>query len=194
MPHENKIDELNLQRLVDNELSHDQVRQLLAEAEFGDDATKWKQIALAFTEDQMFKRAFDQHESVQTVEELLVADAPVVERPERLATPPTEVPPTGRAHNWWAAVLAASLLLAMTVAYQVSRPAPKLDNNSLVNSSPTVDSPTTVSDSRAIESFDRMTLASYEPDHQLEAKDIASASVGKHSSSIPLYDLSLIHI
>ena len=48
-------------------------------------------------------------------------------------------------------------------------------------------------DSRAIESFDRMTLASYEPDHQLEAKDIASASVGKHSSSIPLYDIGRLN-
>jgi len=112
------MDELTLQRLVDNELSLDQVRQLLAEAEFGDDATKWKQIALAFTENQMFENAFCQDET-QTISEISpIADtSTVLERPtESTATHPT---PQGT-NSWWAAGLAASLLLAMAVAYQIS--------------------------------------------------------------------------
>ena len=50
MPLDNEnshLDELTLQRLIDGELSHEQVRQLLAEAEFGDDPGNWKKIALS---------------------------------------------------------------------------------------------------------------------------------------------------
>ena len=183
-----KMDELTLQRLVDNELSHDQVRQLLAEAEFGDDATKWKQIALAFTENQMFERAFCWDE-VETISEIssIAEISTVIERsaPQRrrgYSAGPAPKP-------WWGVALAVSLLLVTAVAYQGSNLSPKVDDSLLVTTPPTVDLPATVPDSRAIKSFDRTTLASYEPDHQLETKNIDSASIGKHSSPIPLYDI-----
>ena len=192
MPHDSEnshLDELTLQRLVDSELSHEQVRQLLAEVEFSDDPTNWKRIALAFTENQMFERAFDQKESMDDDTSMVVEipKQPVTVQPQRPALP------TRRANSWWSAALAASLLLAAAVAYQVSDLSPKVDDNSVVHSPPTVDSPTTVPDSRAIESFDRTTLASYEPDHQLKAKDIEVASIGKHNSSIPLYDIGRLN-
>ena len=186
------LDELTLQRLVDGELSHDQVRQLLAEAEFGDDPTNWKKIALAFAENQMFERAIGQNESTASDNSM------VVELPKRPVTgQESKTSPIrgsrSTSNSWWPAVLAASLLLALTVVYQISEVSPKIDDNSVVHSSPTVDSPSSVPDSRAIESFDRRTLASYEPDHQLKAKDINAASIGKHNSSIPLYDIGRLN-
>ena len=196
MPMDNEdsqLDELTLQRLVDGELSHDHVRQLLAEAEFGDDTANWKKIALAFAENQMFERAIDQNESTFSNSSM------AVELPKRPATGHTQTtaqPIRGSrstGSSWWSALLAASLLLAATVFYQVSNVSPKIDDGSVVQSSPSVASPTAVPNARSIESFDRTTLASYEPDHQLKAKDIDGASLGKHNSSIPLYDIGRLN-
>jgi len=193
MPHDSEnshSDELTLQRLVDNELSHDQVRQLLAEVEFGDDPTKWKKIALAFTENQIFERAFEQHESELAVRDMptFSAGSTVVERPE-----PSKIEDPTRQNSWWAAALAVSLLLTMTVAYQISNTSPKVDSDLLVETPSTIDPPAVVAKSEPIKSFDRLTLASYEPDHQLKAEDVDSASIGKHNSSIPLYDIGRLN-
>lgn len=188
MPLDNKdshLDELTLQRLVDSELSHEQVRQLLAEVEFGDDPTKWKTIALAFTENQMFERAIGQDCLAQTAGGVSTfSELSSVERskPEVVDHP----------NSWWAAALAASLLLAVAVAYQIGTSSPKVDKEQFVQSSSTVDSPV-VEGPKSIESFDRTTLASYEPDHQLETKNIVSASMGKHNNSIPLYDIGRLN-
>ena len=186
------LDELTLQRLVDGELSYDQVRQLLAEAEFGDDPANWKKIALAFAENQMFERAIGQNEST------LSDNSMVVELPKRpVMGQESKIIPIGgsrsTSNSWWPAVLAASLLLAFTVVYQISEVSPKADDNSVVHSAPASELPTSVPDSRSIELFDRTTLASYEPDHQLKAKDINAASIGKYNSSIPLYDIGRLN-
>ena len=193
MPHDKEnphLDELTLQRLVDSELSNEQIRQLLAEVEFGDDPTSWKKIALAFTENQIFERAFEQDESAQAVGDMPASneDATVVERPES-----SKFEETARHNSWWVAALAVSLLLAITVAYQLSNTAPKVDNDLLVQAPSTIDPPAVAVESEPIKSFDRVTLASYEPDHQLKVQDIDSASIGKHNSSIPLYDIGRLN-
>lgn len=184
------LDELTLQRLVDSELSHEQVRQLLAQAEFGDDPTSWKKIAVAFTENQMFERAFHQKESARAVGDMsTVSDvSTVVKQPER-----SEIDDVTYQNSWWAAALAVSLLLTMAVVYQISNTPPKVGNDLLSHSSSTTDPPAVLVEPKPIESFDRMTLASYEPDHQLRAGDIDSATVGKHDSSIPLYDIGRLN-
>ena len=78
------------------------------------------------------------------------------------------------------------------MAYQIGTSSPKVDKEQFVQSSSTVDSPV-VEGPKSIESFDRTTLASYEPDHQLETKNIVSASMGKHNNSIPLYDIGRLN-
>ena len=193
MPHDSEnsqLDELTLQRLVDRELSHEQVRQLLAEVEFGDDATNWKKIALAFTENQMFERAFHQVESAPATGEIraICESSNVVDLPKL-----SNIEETTRKNSWWSTALAVSLLLAMTAVYQLSKTSPQVDSDLLILSPPTVDRPVAVVESEPIKSFDRMTLASYEPDHQLRAEDVDSASIGKHNSSIPLYDVGRLN-
>jgi len=185
-----QLDELTLQRLVDDELSHEQVRQLLAEVEFGDDPSNWKKIALAFTENQMFERAFCLEESALSGGDLSTVSQTnrVVERPKGSRSKEVTRP-----NYWWASALAVSLLLAMVAAYQVSTSSPQVGNDQLVHSSSTDDPSVSLVAPKAIESFDRTTLASYEPDHQLETKDINSASIGKHNRSIPLYDVGRLN-
>ena len=188
MPHNNspeRIDEIALQRLVDNELSYDQVRQLLAEVESGDDATKWKQIALAFTENQLFERAFCQQESASRT----AAAATVLERPEQLVTSQS----SSLRYGLWVAALAACLLWAVTMGYQFSDTSPNIGDDSVVHSPSTSESVEAVAESKPIEVFDRTTLASYEPDHRLKAAEVHSDSIGKHDSSIPLYDIGRLN-
>jgi len=193
MPHDNRnknLDELALQRLVDNELSHDQIRRLLAEVEFGDDPKNWKRIAIAFVENQMFDRAFSDQELAFTTDEQLAAeDASTMVQPLRQESHRA----VSASNFWWAAALAASLLLALTTVYQLSNTSSKSDDSLLSQSPSTVDPQPAVVESKPIRSFDRMTLASYEPDHQLKAEDINSPSIGKHSSSIPLYDIGRLN-
>jgi hypothetical protein len=183
------LDELTLQRLVDSELSHEQVRQLLAQAEFGDELTTWKTIALAFVENQMFECAFREKESAQAITDIptISEGSTVVERPEL-----SHVEEVTRQNSWWKAALAASLLLACAVVYQVSN-TPKVGSDQLVQSPSTVDPLAVIAESKPIKSFDRVTLASYEPDHQLKAEDVDSASIGKHNSSIPLYNIGRLN-
>lgn len=191
---ESYLDELTLQRLVDSELSHEQVRQLLAQAEFSDDSTNWKKIALAFTENQLFERAFEQSDSAQTVGDVsaIGESSMVVERIER-----SKIDDASHPNSWWATALAVSLLLTTAVLYQISNTSPKVGNDLASHSPSTVDPSAVVVEPnvepKPIESFDRMTLASYEPDHQLRAADIDSATIGKHGSSIPLYDIGRLN-
>ncbi len=186
-----QLDELTLQRLVDGELSHQQIRRLLAEVEFGDDASNWKKIALAFSENQMFEAAFSlEEESARSADGLFpVGEASgVLERPKVPNIEKVTYPNT-----WWVSALAVSLLLAIAAAYQFSSFWSQVGDGQLVQAPSAEDRPAVLVEPKAIESFDRTTLASYEPDHQLEAKDIGTASIGHHNSSIPLYDVGRLN-
>jgi hypothetical protein len=194
MSHDNDtfhLDELNLQRLVDNELSVEQIRQALAEAELSDDALNWKKIALAFAENQMFERSFLQNDSGQAVGAVttLVNEETTVTRPPEHV----EIKETIKQKSWWPAALAVSLLLLMTAVYQVSRDASETASKQVAPSVSSGNPSSNVARTDSIKSFDRVTLASYEPDHQLAAQDVESPAIAKHNSSIPLYDVDRLN-
>ncbi len=193
MPLDNEkfqLDELTLQRLVDNELSHEQIRQLLTKIEFGGGAVNWKKIALAFTENQMFERAFCLEESAITNSD----SSPVAESSAVLQRPKSsKIQEVTYPNSWWASALAVSLLLVMGSLYLISNFSSQFSDDQIVRSPAAENRPAVAVVPKAIESFDRTTLASYEPDHQLETKDISSASMGQHNSSIPLYDVGRLN-
>ncbi len=203
-----KIDELLLQRLVDNELCHDQIRQLLAGAEFADDQSQWKQIALAFAENQLVQRSFFNADSIVSTAKLDQSREP--EESVRAAQAIETAIETRKGSSkvsrpWWLAALAASLLLTLGTVYQVANTGSKVGGNALVQNGPTIESPQTqagagagagaepATSNKTIDSFDRTSLASCEPDHQLKTEDMKTWPVTGHNGSIPLYDVQRLH-
>ena len=78
----NSDQELNLHRLIDDELSEEDRARLLHELEASGEARDWRAIALGFLEIQGLKRAFA-FEEVAPREE-----APPVSKPMRAREPP----------------------------------------------------------------------------------------------------------
>lgn len=186
------IDEHTLQKLVDGELDSDQVRSLLRDADLagGDsDPGDWKQMAVAFAENQLIQRSFGDFnlalESSSPIASDSDTEGPLLSRQRTAAD-------TGN-RTLWTAVLAASLLIATAVLYHNI-----VSSNALDTTPPSFATATTSSPSDAevipgdqqkpLLQFDQHTLASLAPDHQLNP-DLLPATFGrKGQRQVPLYD------
>ena len=102
------LTELDLQRLVDGEMSDDERREFLYRLD--SDPQTWREVALAFVEDQVWCQKLKDAESVIGQQQ---------ERPMKT--------PTGVSHSRLKTVLqlAACLLLTLTVGYQWGRQNPR---------------------------------------------------------------------
>lgn len=202
------LNELDLQRLVDNELSHDQVRKLLADIELSGDPSHWKRIALAFTENQLWNVGFlaDQAQTDLPLsgEALVSADS----APMNLAdwqsveggSDATNEAVRGRGVGvWWG--IAASILLALATVSMIAGNSGS-GNRTAVESTESLELPGSqmasnriadvdpIDPAESINSFDRTTLASFQPDHQLSSSKLGSnVAVDRQPGRvIPLYD------
>lgn len=164
----NPIDERNLQRLVDGELSDGEIRKILDNA--NDSAVGWEQIALGFVEDQVWNRAFNRQDSSQASGNDGLASAmsnnPVpksgiwnVAKPKRRSGPNSRL------------VMAATVLVALTMGYMVSQ----IQNRNLPKplahiENPSVDSAPRLADGSVDSLNSDGELARHRPDSQLDRR------------------------
>lgn len=182
------ISQPELQRLVDAELNDDQLREVLASAE--DNPELWKQIALAFTEDQMWNKSFTSllESGVSKTAPSEISDEADREHfsvslpePNLNASSLEQNHRTTRSHGgrWMAVATAAALVLTLT-AIGLQQPR---------TNSPSVAQPEVVTSdvdpgSKAIEQFNPTMLAMHEPDH------VVDVSIdGDAIKDVPLYDV-----
>lgn len=185
------IDELTLQKLVDGELDSDQVRSLLRDADLtgGDsDPGDWKQMAVAFAENQLIQRSFGDFNLA------LESSSPIANGADiegaSLANQRTAAN-TGN-HTAWAAVLAASLLIGTALVYHnfASNNLPVLPPGFAWATTTEPSDADVLSDDtqKPLLQFDQRTLAALAPDHQLNP-DLLPATFGqKGQRQVPLYD------
>ena len=185
------IDEHTLQKLVDGELGSNQIRSLLRDAEKsgGDsDPGDWKQMAVAFAENQLIQRSFGDF-NLALGSSSHVADDTDVEGPS-LARPRTSSNTDNR--TVWTAVLAASLLIGTALLYHnfASTNAPETTPSfATANSSDPSDAEATPGDQpKPLLQFDQRTLAALAPDHQLNPELLPAAFGQKGQRQVPLYN------
>ena len=99
------IESFQLQRLVDGELDHDEIRQLLTDAETN--PASWRLIASTFVEDQIWKAEFS--------EQLEQSESESASRMSAGASENHHAP-----RMWWMS-LAASVALALSVGFLVGQ-------------------------------------------------------------------------
>ena len=185
------IDEHTLQKLVDGELENNQIRILLRDADRADsDANQahWKQMAVAFVENQLMQKSFSDFNSA------LSSSPSSAERANILnASPARQKTVTGVSNRaLWTSILAASLLIGVAL---LSR---NFVFNSLTLTPSSIANGTTsitagidaVSDDnkKPLLPFDQRTLLALTPDHQLNPDLLPSTFGRKGQRQVPLYE------
>ncbi len=196
------IDEHTLQKLVDGELGNDQIRSLLRDADdAGGDGNQslWKQMAVAFTENQLIQRSFGDFNAALDPARTSAEDYNSVNADSLNTTAADQKSALGSASRGaWAFVLAASLLIGAAILYQnapsseetLTRPSVAKATSPNASDTNEVASPSQ-SDSKNEETllpFDRRTLLALTPDHQLPPDQLPSAFGRKGLQEVPLYD------
>jgi len=124
MENESKIDSQQLQRLVDGELSTDEIRTMLTVADLNPE--HWRDIACAFTEDQIFAKQFES--LTAHIDPKPVAPAKPTNAIVRETKPASQSMPLVKR---WA--IAASLAVAGIVGYMVGSDGPMATPEGLVS-------------------------------------------------------------
>jgi len=191
------IDERLLQKLVDGELTNDEIRELLRAADqaVGEEENQhtWKQLAVAFVEDQLIQRSFADFDSTLESSLLSTEDAGAAADDNIKNTLPSVASSVENAGNntVWAMVLAAAVLITTAVLYENH-----LENRQSVTT-PTVASSTTnpagsdgiTGDNlQPLPQFDQRTLATLAPDRHLNPDQLPTAFSHKARPQVPLYD------
>ncbi len=188
------IDELLLQNLVDGELDDNQIRSLLKAADQVDpaasDSAMWKQIAVAFVENQMLQGGFADFDAGQGWANPCDATASFDQR-NTAKRPPTSGSKVSRNRNrvFWTLALAASLLVGVAFFHHqlspISMPQITPDSASAVaNRLPNNGG----SAGDRLPAFDHRTLMTLEPDHHLAASQLPKALREKVRQQVPLYN------
>ena len=191
------IDEHTLQKLVDGELENDQIRILLRDADQADlttptggdkNSSAWKQMAVAFAENQLIQRSFGDFNSPSG------ASSPISTETETTIpsnTHPRAITNSG-SRTAWAAALAASLLIGTALLYHFasSSKVPVTAPSFAAASAPAAsDADAILGDQQEpLLPFDRRTLMALAPDHQLNPEQLPTAFAGKGQPQVPLYD------
>ena len=194
------IDENLLQKLVDGELSNEQIRSILRDADQADqncetspsqrETFTWKQVAVSFAENQMIQRAFSDFDSsmLMTDEAESLADSPreinSLGRPARTATGSLRTNSSFR--TMWTFAAAASLLIGVSLFYQHFSNSNKADMSSVVASTNSME-PEDHS-AEPLLNFDRTTLLTLTPDHQLESSQLPASFGQKVRQQVPMFD------
>lgn len=185
------IDEHTLQKLVDGELENDQIRSLLRAADQvgGDgDQTHWKQMAVAFAENQLIQRSFGEFNAA------LGSLPSSTESNDSLSTSPARKKAAVGAGNRaaWSFVLAASLLIAIALLLQnlasndATLTTPGVAKSGIANPSDT--DVVSGDNGKPLLPFDHRTLVAIAPDHQLNPDQLPSDFGRKGQRQVPLYD------
>ena len=198
------IDALEIQRLVDAELSAEQIRALLIDAE--DDPRAWRLIALGFIENQIWQQTFTSIDAGEIIEPLRDA----IDRPGTLSSPhsrssgPPSADHPGRTFPTfplWG--IALGLLISLGLGYLIgSRPGQRgevqhastttLDQNRSAGRSLGIDLQNESIDSKpATSQPDRaITQVSYRPEYRIRLLDDQGNPV---DAEIPLYTPAEAH-
>lgn len=188
------IDELLLQKLVDGELDNDQIRMLLRDADQidvgGERSSRWKQMAVAFVENQMTESGFLDFETKDRSTEAggKMADSARVNASPMLVGGNEEVK-RDSSRTLWTFVLAASLLVATSILYHQLPAGVASDTSERVASIRPENSLTPDDgDHDRLPNFDHRTLLTLKPDRHLEAAQLPTAIGEKVRQQVPLYD------
>lgn len=182
------IDEHTLQKLVDGELGTDQIQNLLRSADQAGadgDQTHWKQMAVAFAENQLIQRSFGDFNSASTSS----ADSAADSANANISNAPTEPAAANKGNSALLNfVLAASLLIGTALLLQnIVSTKPILTTPSVATTT-TPDADVATDDEKPLLPFNRRTLAALTPDHQLNP-DVLPAAFGQSvRRQVPLYD------
>jgi hypothetical protein len=185
------INEHTLQKLVDGELDNDQIRSLLRDADkLGGDSHPgdWKQMAVAFAENQLIQRSFGDFNSASAVSSPIADDVNIKD--------------SSRSHQSTAADTGSRTVLMALLAASLLIGAALLLHNFSPGSSPTLppgfafetvsDSPDTVADlgaqQKRLPPFNEQTLMALAPDHQLNPDQLPATFGRKGQPQVPLYD------
>jgi len=182
------IDELLLQKLVDGELSNDQIRALLHDVDQSDQTSAtWKQLAVAFTENQIIQREFSELDSgflIAEETESKTANDNGSTLQQSAVAPATS--PSSASRTWWTFALAASLLIGLSLLYQSSIRTNQADDSSSIATQDSGES--LPQEAGRLPNFDRTTLLTLRPDHQLESAELPASLSAKVRQQVPLYD------
>jgi hypothetical protein len=185
------IDDLILQRLIDGELEDDQIRQLLRQAdEASPDASDWKQLAVAFAENQMFRRGFHGfHDAmVQTGIENGIHDHSAFGDKALFNT--THQATDAELNNpsfWWTLAIAACVMITTAIGYQ-QRHAIYRTFGIQVAERQVVEHQTTAPAAQALQDFSRTSLLTIKPDGHLEVDRLPRGLKQISGQPIPLYN------
>ena len=179
------IDETLIQKLVDGELSNDQIRDILSDADQADqsrpETSAWKQLAVAFAENQMFQRAFSDLDSAVALND----DTPSTrQRPVRTFTESAHANSSLRTMLTFA--LAASLLIGVSILYQQYGATKHLNEANIVASNDPA-APEDQSTQLRL-NFDHSTLLTLTPDRQLDSAQLPTSFSQKVDRQVPLFD------
>ena len=181
------FDPLELQRLVDGELSREDTKKLLARAE--NEPEHWREMACAFVENQFWSADFD----------ALEAEYQSVPPKKTLASPSGNASSHSALSPHWLSI-AAGMMLALTVglmAGQIDFLKPDTSaipaGTSIADTAPTIGQTNQMPlDNGMVSAGDQnnggITTVGYRPDYHLELEDINGNPV--FDSEVPLYNWS----
>ena len=195
------IDEPTLQKLVDGELNNQQIRSLLRDADNADNGAAWKQLAVAYAENQMFERGFAEFDTTAVPQ----TQSQPSRRSRLLAlsavTHTKEETSFNRSGTFWKLALAAGLLIGVSIAYQQSQRGADPSNVSKQGISKSGSSKlgTSVANSdqqppsqpempAKLQTFDHDTLLTLKPDLHLKSGLLPPEINDRIKQEVPLYN------
>ena len=190
------IDEILIQKLIDGELSNHQIREILREADqvVEDDkadqtnptqqkSSAWKQLAVAFAENQIIHRAFSDLDSAASstvkAERSIAANEVTPVRQQSAKS-------TSSRRTVGMFALAASLLIGVSLLHQYLQVTDQADHSTVLASDDSTEPG--VETVNPLLNFDRSTLLKLTPDHQLQSNQLPTSFSQKVSQQVPLFD------
>ena len=192
------IDEILIQRLVDGELSNEEIRHILRDADQVDQtksveqrSSAWKQLAVAFAENQMVQRAFSDFDSGKSsadeAESKSADDTNItLIRQRHGKTALSAAQRKSGLRTMWTFAVAASLLIGVSFLYHHLNATYPTDQTSSVASNDLADR--SVETANPLLSFNRSTLLKLTPDHQLQSNQLPTSFSNKVDQQVPLFD------
>ena len=176
------MDKIELQRLLDGELDHEQRRRLLCQLD--EQSTQWRTVALAMLEEQEFRREFTTQTNQQS-------NSPVSQSNSKVHASPMKSDFVSRSSSrWFPMTLAASLLVGLGVAGG-NWLASQFDHGS--SPSPKIVGPAiAVQETKKAESTNNVPtdfdFASLKPVGQLSFTSDATSNADDSSVQVPIYE------